>query len=51
MVESYMTRAVMMYQLNEGGEERESRIDAERDTADIDAALALSGQEGRFCEV
>ena len=51
IAESYTTRAVMIYQLNKVGEEHEWRIDAERDKADIDGALALSGQGSRFCEV
>lgn len=44
-----MTRALLIYRLNKVSEEHEWLVDAERDKADIDAALALDG--GRFCEV
>jgi tetratricopeptide (TPR) repeat protein len=49
LAESYTARALLIYRLNKVSEEHEWLIDAERDRADIDAALALS--DGRFCEV
>lgn len=49
LADSYTARAVLIYRLNKVAEEHEWLIDAERDKADIDAALALSDE--RFCEV
>ena len=49
LANSYTSRAVLVYRLNKITEDHEWLIDAERDAADICAALALGG--GRFFEV
>eukprot|EP00934_Nitzschia_sp_Nitz4_P000389 Nitzschia sp. Nitz4//scaffold11_size288233//59465//61900//NITZ4_000745-RA/size288233-processed-gene-0.209-mRNA-1//-1//CDS//3329533987//389//frame0 len=41
MADSFLSRAVLIYRLNKVDEEHEWMVDANRDTADIDAALAM----------
>eukprot|EP00538_Stauroneis_constricta_P000483 CAMPEP_0119560600 /NCGR_PEP_ID=MMETSP1352-20130426/15377_1 /TAXON_ID=265584 /ORGANISM="Stauroneis constricta, Strain CCMP1120" /LENGTH=913 /DNA_ID=CAMNT_0007608623 /DNA_START=383 /DNA_END=3121 /DNA_ORIENTATION=+ len=48
MAESFISRSVLIYRLNKLNDDHEWIIDAYRDTADIDAALAMGG--GRHFE-
>jgi tetratricopeptide (TPR) repeat protein len=47
MAQSFLSRAVLMYHLNKIEEEHPWMVDANRDTADIDAALAM-GDDRQF---
>ena len=47
--ESYTARAILIYRLNKLGEDHEWFIDATRDTADIDAAIAMGTAD--TCEI
>jgi tetratricopeptide (TPR) repeat protein len=47
--ESYTARAILIYRLNKLGEDHEWFIDAKRDTADIDAAIAMGSPDS--CEI
>jgi tetratricopeptide (TPR) repeat protein len=49
LAKSYMSRTVLIYRLNKISDDHEWLIDAERDAADVEAALVLGA--GRFLEV
>jgi tetratricopeptide (TPR) repeat protein len=47
--ESYIARAILIYRLNKIGEDHEWFVDATRDTADIDAVIAMGTAD--TCEI
>ncbi len=49
MAESFLSRATLMYRLNKIDEEHQWMVDANRDAADIDAALAIRGDRHFEC--
>ena len=48
VAESFISRAVLIYRLNKISEDHEWVIDANRDAADIDAAIAMGGGQQKF---
>ena len=48
VAESFISRAVLIYRLNKISEDHEWVIDANRDAADIDAAIAMGGGRQKF---
>ena len=49
MAESFLSRAILMYRLNKIDDQHQWMVDANRDAADIDAALAVRASRNMEC--